>query len=310
MKISVAYNVRNEQVFLPYSMMSMQYVADEYVIIDHASTDKTKEMVKRAASLLKQPVRYEYVPKEKGELYTKNLKFQRSTGDWVFILDGDELFAYEWIDKIVKQIPQKQQEGKRGLCIDMVEFMTFNSTCGKMFDKTQGYAGQGRRPRIVKRDCNFECIGSSWRNNGFFIDGVWHRDDSTWDNVKGYIYHYDRLKIGSKERIEKIITHVQSIRSNLTREQIKNMYILPPDGKYHKNAFLKQEAFEFRGFQPKVFEEYSFWDLQSLIRDRESIQWCPEASSNLVIENKKVKKIASSSTTRKGKKQRKVKRNK
>lgn len=285
MKISVSYNVRNEQMFLPYSMMSMQHVADEYVVIDHASTDSTKQMVEQATKLLKQPVHYEYVPEEKGELYTKNLKFKRATGDWVFLLDGDELFAYEWAQVVIDQLPDLHKEGFRGLWLDMVEFMTFDKTCGKVMDRAMGYAGQRQRPRVVKRKCKFQCAGSSWRNNGFFIDGIWHRDDPTWIKANGYIYHYDRLKVGLKERIEKMTTHVQSVHPYMTREQIKQRYILPPDSKYHNNTFLKQEALEFKGIQPEVFQEYHFHDLENMMKNRDKITWCPKASGNLVIED-------------------------
>lgn len=287
MKITASFNVRNEQIFLPYAMLSMQHVADEYVVIDHASTDKTVEMVEKVRNIVSQPIVYEYVHADVGELYCKNRKWELATGDWVFLLDGDELFSYENIDLIVKQIPGVEGVGGRGLVLDMVEFMTFSTTCGKLFGEEGGYAGQRKRPRAVRRDCNFKCVGHSWRKNGFFIDNVWHREDKTWMRVPGFIYHYDRLKLSVKERIEKITTHLHSIKSHLTRDQIKQTYIFPSESRYHVNAFLKDKTYEFKGPQPEVFSEYKdvFYDLSTLEKNRENLVWCPEASGKMIEEN-------------------------
>lgn len=82
--ISVCMIVKNEEEFLPRCLDSVRELADEIIVVDTGSTDKTVEIANRYESKL---VNF---PWQGDFSLARNESLRHATGDWIFIIDADE----------------------------------------------------------------------------------------------------------------------------------------------------------------------------------------------------------------------------
>lgn len=95
--ISVVINTRNEEKNLPRALASTKGLAEEIVVVDMESSDKTWEIAKRAGAKV-------YLHKPTGYVEpARNFAISKATGDWVLILDADEEISKK-LAQILKQI--------------------------------------------------------------------------------------------------------------------------------------------------------------------------------------------------------------
>ena len=83
-KISVVINAQNVEADLPQALASVRSLADEIVVIDQSSTDKTSEIAKTAGAKVFSHESVEYVEK------VRNFAISKANGNWILILDPDE----------------------------------------------------------------------------------------------------------------------------------------------------------------------------------------------------------------------------
>lgn len=95
-KISVIINTRNEEENLPRALASVKSLADEIVIVDMESTDKTAEIAKKAGARV-----YSHKPTGYVEP-ARNFAISKTSGDWILILDADEELTPELVKKLRK----------------------------------------------------------------------------------------------------------------------------------------------------------------------------------------------------------------
>ncbi len=84
-RISVVVNTLNEAKRLPFALRSVRAWADEIVVVDMKSDDATQEIARSMGATLVETERLGYV--EPG----RALGVEASTGDWILILDADEV---------------------------------------------------------------------------------------------------------------------------------------------------------------------------------------------------------------------------
>ncbi|MBI5123509.1 glycosyltransferase family 2 protein [Candidatus Roizmanbacteria bacterium] len=93
-KLSVVISAFNEQKKIKACLESAKF-ADEIIFVDNSSTDKTvkiaKEYTKKVYIQKNEPTKIDL---------QKNLGIQKSTGDWIFILDADEVISPELAKEI------------------------------------------------------------------------------------------------------------------------------------------------------------------------------------------------------------------
>ncbi len=99
-KISVVINTLNEEKNLPQALASIKGFADEVVVVDMKSNDKTVEIAKKAGAKVYKYKRIGYVEP------ARNYAISKATGEWILILDADEQ-APEALVKELKEIVQK-----------------------------------------------------------------------------------------------------------------------------------------------------------------------------------------------------------
>ena len=94
MRISACVIVKNEERNLPLWLDSMSRIADELVVVDTGSTDRTVEIAEAAG------VRVEYFPWVDDFSAAKNFAIEQAAGDWILLLDADEYFLSEDCPKV------------------------------------------------------------------------------------------------------------------------------------------------------------------------------------------------------------------
>lgn len=87
MKLSVVLAVRNEEANLASCLESIKSIADEIVVVDEHSTDKTMEIAKRFGARVYEEPHHEifHITKQKAIDYAK--------GEWILQLDADEIIT-------------------------------------------------------------------------------------------------------------------------------------------------------------------------------------------------------------------------
>lgn len=96
-KLSVVLATRNEQKNIERCLASVKGIADEVIVVDEYSTDKTREIAERLGAKVFLEPHYDifHVTKEKA--------LRRAQGDWVLQLDADEEVTPE-LSKQIKQV--------------------------------------------------------------------------------------------------------------------------------------------------------------------------------------------------------------
>lgn len=103
-KLSVVLAVRNEEKNLARCLDSVKDIADEIVVVDEQSTDKTIEIAKRYGARV-------YVePHERIFHVTKQKAIDRATGEWILQLDADEVVTPGLASEIKRVIDGVQPE--------------------------------------------------------------------------------------------------------------------------------------------------------------------------------------------------------
>lgn len=98
MKLSVVYATRNEEANIERSLQSIKDIADEIIIFDEHSTDKTTIIAKRFGA---QVVETNH---ESNFHITKQKAISRAKGDWILQLDADEVVTKQLANEISEVI--------------------------------------------------------------------------------------------------------------------------------------------------------------------------------------------------------------
>lgn len=98
--ISVVINTRNEEENLPRALKSVKALADEIIVVDMESSDKTVDVAKKAGAKV-----FTHIPTGIVEP-ARNFAISKATGDWVLILDADEEISTHLV-KVLKELVEK-----------------------------------------------------------------------------------------------------------------------------------------------------------------------------------------------------------
>ncbi len=115
-KLSVVIITFNEEKNIERCLLSVKDIADEIVVLDSLSTDKTKEIC------LQYNVKF-FEQTFLGHIEQKNKAMSLATNDYVFSLDADEALSDELKNKIT--------EIKQNCNYDAFIFNRLNNYCGK-----------------------------------------------------------------------------------------------------------------------------------------------------------------------------------
>ncbi len=99
MKLSAAIITYNEERNIERCLLSLKDIADEIVVVDSFSTDRTKEICLNQNTI--------FIPHAfEGHIQQKNYAIECTNGDWVISLDADEALSDE-LRKAILEIKNK-----------------------------------------------------------------------------------------------------------------------------------------------------------------------------------------------------------
>lgn len=110
MKITCCMVVRNEAANIREAVASVVGLVDELVICDTGSEDGTLDLVTDLAKFLIDEAALDVTvfeePWRADFSYHRNQTLARATGDWIFVLDGDEKVVNDWqLREVIKDTP-------------------------------------------------------------------------------------------------------------------------------------------------------------------------------------------------------------
>ncbi len=100
-KLSVIVITRNEERNLAECLSTAEW-ADEIVVVDSASEDKTVEIARRFTKKV-------YARPWEGYAAAKNFALKKCTGDWVLWIDADERLTKELVDEIQAKVSKEDE---------------------------------------------------------------------------------------------------------------------------------------------------------------------------------------------------------
>src|SRR3989339_358835 len=99
--LSVVFSVHNEEKHLEEALKSIKKLADEIIVVDNESTDRTAQIAKKFTKDI-----YEHKNTPNSLNATKNYGFSKANGDWILSLDADEYVPSELAEEIRLVISQ------------------------------------------------------------------------------------------------------------------------------------------------------------------------------------------------------------
>lgn len=113
--LTASYNRANTLNRLYQSLCEQSCLDFEWLLVDDGSEDGTSELVKSWINLAPFVIRYSY-QQNAGKHVALNTGFEIATGDWVFIVDSDDLVTGNAVEAISAAITSGQGAGYSGYC--------------------------------------------------------------------------------------------------------------------------------------------------------------------------------------------------
>jgi glycosyltransferase involved in cell wall biosynthesis len=215
-KISAVIITYNEEKYIEQCIKSAKNVADEIVVVDSYSTDRTKEIC------LSQGVRFIEHPFN-GYRDQKNFALSQAAYDYVLSLDADEALSPQ-LEKTIHTI-------KHDFRYDGYKFRRLNNFCGRWMYHTS--LSPDRKIRLFNRK------KARW-------DGLNIHEKIILDNpescilIEGNLLHW--LYDSYEESIEKINSYTSLLAVEYYRENIKfniKKLLIDPSWRFFHSYFIK-----------------------------------------------------------------------
>lgn len=171
MKISAYLVTKNEEKRLPATLKAISEVADEIIVVDCGSTDKTEEIAKQFGAKF---IFHEW----KNISSQKRFASLQCKNDWLLSLDADEVLSPQLIEQINLLKENTTADAYRILIKDM-------------------YPGDKKPGRFAK---SYNQIRLYNKNFGEMPDDLTHdrvvmKQNSSVHQLQGAVYHYSYLNI-------------------------------------------------------------------------------------------------------------------
>jgi len=176
MHLSVCLITKNEEANLERTLSSVEGLADEIIIVDSGSTDETISIAKSFNARV-------FIEEWKGYGQQKNSAIDKCHGDWILLIDADEVITEQLKERIRTIIEQSNSKD--------IYFVRFLTIC---FGKRIHYGGWSGfyRIRFFKKDagrynCNIvheSFISFPGKRTGYISENILHY---TYSSIQDYI---------------------------------------------------------------------------------------------------------------------------
>lgn len=140
MKISLCMIVKNEEKYIKMCLENAMKLADEAIIVDTGSTDRTKEIIKEFDSNIK-IIDYKW---EDDFSKARNISLEAATGDWILMLDADEKLLCD-AERVRDVLQNAEFEGYTIALYNIINTkdILYSSVFLKFFRNNKGYKYSG-----------------------------------------------------------------------------------------------------------------------------------------------------------------------
>ncbi|RYD54712.1 MAG: glycosyltransferase family 2 protein [Sphingobacteriales bacterium] len=164
-KISVVIITLNEERNIARCLESVRKVADEIVVIDSASTDRTADIAKQyGARVIIQPFL--------GYVEQHNFANKQASNDWLLVLDADEALS-EQLEKSILAVKKQPTH-------NAYKFARLTNYCGTWIKHSGWYPD--KKIRLIDRRTG------SWA--GHKVHEYWQQEQGSLGELKGDLLHY------------------------------------------------------------------------------------------------------------------------
>lgn len=137
-RISVVINTLNEEKNLPYALRSVRTWADEIIVVDMHSEDRTVEIAREYGAKVFLFERVGFVEPARA------FAVEQATSEWIFILDADEVIPQPLSVKLMEIAAQD--------AADIVSIAWLNHLSGASIFHTGWGPNEERHPRFFKKN--------------------------------------------------------------------------------------------------------------------------------------------------------------
>lgn len=248
-KLSVAIITKNEEKKLPKTLQSVAGIADEIIIVDNFSTDNTVEICKKFRAAV-------FIEEWKGYGDQKNSAIEKCSGEWVLMIDADEVLSEPLCDRIKKIISDPFSK-------DKVYSIKFKAHC---FGKMLRFGGWD-----VSRIRLFPRQSGRYNRNKVHEEFI---TDKRVEKINEYIIHYSY--IDTVEYFEKFLKYTALGAKNRFKEGKKVSFFRPIFGsfiKFFKHYFLLLGFLDgFAGFKICYYSSVYYFVKYAILLEMEEKQ--------------------------------------
>ncbi len=212
--ISVCMIVKDEEKVLERCLKSLKPIADEFIIIDTGSSDKTKQIASQYTDKV-----YDY--KWQNDFsHARNYSFSKATKDYIYTADADEVIDEQNIECFLKLKKAMLQE---------IEIVQMKYTNQLQFGTTYNFETE-YRPKLFKRVREF----------------LWINPIHETVNLEPVIYNSDIeiIHMPVRSHADRDFNHIQKVIQNNIRLS-KKLFIM-----YAKELFIAGEEKDFLEAKP------------------------------------------------------------
>jgi glycosyltransferase involved in cell wall biosynthesis len=237
LKISAVIITHNEERNIERCILSLRDVADEIVIFDSYSTDKTKEICS------KYPVKF-YQKEWMGYSSTKNFANQTASYNYILSLDADEVLSSKLKEEIIKI-------KKSDTVLDSYTFNRLTNYCGNWIHHSGWYPD--KKLRLWNKQ--------KGRWEGEIHEKVTMDKDSTQGHLNGDLLHYSYYSVDEhRKRVKKYAEKSAQISFNNKKSFLTLKIYLGPIVRFLRNYFVKLGFLDgYSGFLISVNEAYGVY---------------------------------------------------
>lgn len=234
--------VKNEDKYIFFALMSVVDFLDKILVWDTGSTDDTVQIIKEVQRLKPKKIEFKEIGQVDEKSFTKAREdmLEKTNSDWVFILDGDEVWWKDSIGKIIETINKKQD-------LDLI-VTPYYSIVGDIYHHQEEIAGQynlaGKKGhlniRVVNRTIPGLHFDKPYGQEGFFDEHnqtIQDRDSKKMIFLDAPYLHFSNIKRSNSSLADsKVMQRKRKIRHEIG---IK----FPKDFKYPEVLYQKRPKF-------------------------------------------------------------------
>lgn len=204
-KLSLCMIVKNEEACLADCLASVQGLIDEIIIVDTGSTDKTKEIAQKFTDKI-----FDFQWQDDFSA-ARNFSLKKATGDWVLVLDADEVLAEEDHQKI-RELITKQETA--AYFLHQREYTNDTTLTGFHYISqkekntySKHFLGFVMVPNALRLFQNKQWIRFNWRIHESVADALEKQQCTPMDS--GILIHHYKNEKGTAVQGEKMLKYLQ-----------------------------------------------------------------------------------------------------